>query len=223
MAIVETDDQPQGQSERATKPHPGGFGIRSWSRMVKAAVLIGTLFVLALVFALAVRFGNDPRRVDSPLIGKPAPTADLPYLERDGSLSIADLRGNIVVVNFWASWCVACRAEHDDLMWAARAYADEGVVFVGVDFQDETEDAIAFLDEMGRGYDNVVDPESRFSIEFGVYGIPETFFIDADGNVAAKITGESNTMILAETLDEMLAGGAPESKTQGTTQTSPGG
>lgn len=222
MATVETDDQPQGQSERATELPPGGFGIRSSSRMVKAAVLIGTLFVLALAFTLAVRFGNDPRRVDSPLIGKPAPTADLPYLERDGSLSIADLRGNIVVVNFWASWCVACRAEHDDLMWAARTYADEGVVFVGVDFQDETEDAIAFLDEMGRGYDNVVDPESRFAIEFGVYGIPETFFIDADGIVAAKITGESNMMVLAETLDEMLAGGAPGSRTQGTTQTSPG-
>jgi cytochrome c biogenesis protein CcmG/thiol:disulfide interchange protein DsbE len=191
--------------------------------MVKMAVLVGTLFVLVLGFTLAVRFGNDPRRVDSPLIGKPAPTADLPYLERDGSLSIADLRGKIVVVNFWASWCVACRAEHDDLMWAARTYADEGVVFVGVDFQDETEDAIAFLDEIGRSYDNVVDPESRFAIEFGVYGIPETFFIDADGIVAAKITGESNITILAETLDEMLAGGSPESRTQGTTQTSPGG
>jgi cytochrome c biogenesis protein CcmG/thiol:disulfide interchange protein DsbE len=220
MATVEIDEQSPEQPEPATTGRSQNDGVRSWSRNVKVTVLIGVLFVLTLAFTLAVRFGNDPRRVDSPLIGKPAPTTNLPYLEREGSLSIADLRGNIVVVNFWASWCVACRAEHDDLMWAARTYRDEGVVFVGVDYQDETDDAIAFLDEMGRGYDNVVDPQSRFAIEFGVYGIPETFFIDANGIVAAKITGESNMPILAETLDEMLAGGAPESRTEGTTQTS---
>jgi len=220
MATLKTDEQPKEEPDLASKPRPEGLRNRSWSRAVKVTVLVGTLFVLTLGFALAVRFGNDPRRVDSPLIGKPAPTPNLPYLEREGSLSIGDLRGNIVVVNFWASWCVACRAEHDDLMGAARNYRDEGVVFVGVDFQDETDDAIAFLDEMGRGYDNVVDPQSRFAIEFGVYGIPETFFIDANGIVAAKITGESNMAILAETLDEMLAGFAPESRTEGTTQTS---
>ena len=215
MATIEINDQSQDKPGQS-----GDLGPRKRSRLARATVLIGVIFVLALAFSLAVRFGNDPRRVDSPLIGKLAPVADLPYLEREGSMSIADLRGNIVVVNFWASWCVACRAEHDDLMWAAQAYRDLGVVFVGVDFQDERDDAIAFLDEMGRGYDNVVDPESRFSIEFGVYGIPETFFIDAEGYVAAKITGESNVAILAETLDEMLAGGAPESRTEGTTQKS---
>ena len=151
MATVEIDEQSPELPEPARTGRSQDDGVRSWSRKVKVTVLIGVLFVLTLGFTLAVRFGNDPRRVDSPLIGKPAPTTNLPYLEREGSLSIADLRGNIVVVNFWASWCVACRAEHDDLMWAARTYRDEGVVFVGVVFQDETDDAIAFLDEMGRG------------------------------------------------------------------------
>jgi len=195
--------------------HRPGWAIR-WS--------FGVLFVVVVGFGaiFASRFGIDPSLVQSPLLGKPAPTFEAPYLEKEGVLKSETLTGQIVVLNFWASWCVACRAEHDDLVRASQAYEDKGVVFIGVDFQDTRDDAIAFLDEMGRAYDNVVDDGSRVAIEYGVYGIPETFFIDADGIVQAKIVGESSFYLLSETLDTMLRGETPESSLDGYVQSPPG-
>ena len=187
----------------------------------------GVAIVLTLIMAVALgnRFGTDPNLVASPLIGRSAPQIVLPHLEGDGDLSLSDLSGKVVVVNFWASWCVACRAEHDDLMATAAAFQDQGVVFVGVVYQDDPEAAVAFLDEMGRGtnYYNVLDPGSRAAISFGVFGVPETFFIDPEGIVAGKITGESNAALLGNTIDQILAGERPGEHTAGTVQSGPGG
>ncbi len=194
---------------------------RRSARIARWAVIIVALLSIVLVTVLGSRFGTDPRLVESPLLGKPAPSWELPYLEKGGVLSSADLRGQIVVVNFWASWCVACRAEHDDLVWTARAYEDEGVRFVGIVFQDKPADSIRFLDELGRGYDNVTDEGSRVAIEFGVFGIPETFFIDEEGLVAAKIAGESNSELLSSTIEAMLRGEVPESRPDGRVQAPP--
>lgn len=170
------------------------------------------------------RIGKDPGLVESPLIGQPVPAATLPLLEGQGTLSLSELRGEIVVVNFWASWCLACREEHPALLAANDAYRDAGVVFVGVDFQDQRSSAIAFLDELGRGqgYRYVTDPGSRAAVEFGVYGVPETFFIDRTGTIIAKITGASNAPLLNRVLDSILAGGVPDSRTVGTVQPAPG-
>jgi cytochrome c biogenesis protein CcmG/thiol:disulfide interchange protein DsbE len=178
---------------------------------------------LTLGVVFGSRFGKDPRLVESPLIGKPSPDAVLPFLEQGGELALSELRGQIVVLNFWASWCVGCRQEHDDLLAVANGYRDEGVEFLGVVFQDERGDAIAFLNELGRGYSNVVDVDSRLGVEFGVFGIPETFFIDRDGVVVAKISGESNVTALSGILDDILAGRAPGSLETGPLQPSPGG
>ncbi len=179
---------------------------------------------IVLTVAFAGRFGIDPSLVASPLIGRPAPAVSLPYLEREGELSLSELRGEIVLVNFWASWCLACRAEHDDLVAAGDAYREGGVRFVGIVYQDRPQDAIGYLDEMGRGrFDYVVDPGSRAAIEFGVFGVPETFFIDREGTIVAKITGESNFPLLASTLDQIILGRRPESRTTGTVQSGPGG
>ncbi|NNL98808.1 MAG: redoxin domain-containing protein [Acidimicrobiia bacterium] len=182
------------------------------SRFWRASTL-GAVFGLVglLVVVFAGRFGKDPRLVDSPLIGKPAPSIELPHLEQSGSWSLEALNGQIVVVNFWASWCVACRLEHDDLLAAANASRDEGVQFVGVDFQDNRDDAVAFLDELGRGqgYVYLVDPGSRVAIDYGVFGIPETFFIDANGIVAAKIAGESTFDVLMSTIEGIRRGDLP--------------
>lgn len=129
-----------------------------------------------------------------------------------------------MVVNFWASWCLACREEHPALLAANDAYCGEGVVFVGVDFQDQRGSASAFLDEMGRGQDYryVTDPGSRTAVDFGVYGVPETFFIDRTGTIVAKITGASTVSLLSSVLDTMLAGRVPDSTTQGPVQPAPG-
>lgn len=177
---------------------------------------------LVLAVVLASRFGYDPTLVASPLIGEPAPDALLPKLDGQGDLDLQGLRGT-VVVNFWASWCVACRAEHDDLVSSAEAFADRGVRFVGVVYQDDPSSARLFLDELGWGenYEYVTDPGSRTAIAFGVFGVPETFFIDREGVIVGKITGESDAMLLGTTLDQILAGRQPGDYTAGTVQSQP--
>lgn len=187
--------------------------------------------VLVLVVAVAIgavfgwRLVGGSTVVDSPLIGQPAPDAVLPELEGGGTLSFAELRGQVVVVNFWASWCVACRDEHPVLVDAAREYRDRGVVFVGVDYQDSPESATAFLDELGRGGDNyryVTDPGSRTALDFGLFGVPETFVLDRTGTIAAKITGPSSASTLAGVLDAVLAGTQPGRTEPAPVQPAPG-
>jgi cytochrome c biogenesis protein CcmG/thiol:disulfide interchange protein DsbE len=182
---------------------PGRWGRRS------ALLAIGILVLVAAAFG--TRFGTDPGVVDSPLIGRPAPDVTLPYLEQEGQLAFRDLRGEVLVVNFWASWCVPCREEHPALLAAAERYADEGVRFVGVIYQDRSEQAVAFLDELGRGYDHLEDPGSTAAIDFGVFGLPETYIIDRDGTVVAKITGATTFDRLATTIEDVLAGQPPGS------------
>ncbi|PXY25379.1 TlpA family protein disulfide reductase [Prauserella muralis] len=198
---------------------------RQWRRVrwIALAVVVVAVGVGAI---FGSRLGKDPTLVDSPLIGKPAPAANLPNLEGDGAVSLADLRGQIVVVNFWASWCVACREEHPALVSAANNYRAAGVVFVGVNYQDQRGAAIRFLDEMGRGdpsaYRYVTDPGSKLALDFGVFGVPETFFIDRAGTVVGKIAGPSSYQLLSTSLDEVLAGRTPRSRTEGSVQPAPG-
>jgi cytochrome c biogenesis protein CcmG/thiol:disulfide interchange protein DsbE len=169
-----------------------------------AAAAVGAALILFLGVIFGSRFGKDPRSVQSPLIGKPSPLIELEYLEEEGFWSLADHGGEIVVVNFWASWCVGCRLEHEALLRTAADYRDRGVVFLGVTFQDDRGESIAFLNEMGRGYSSVVDPGSRTAVEFGVYGIPETFIIDWNGVIRVKIAGESTYSALSSQLDELI-------------------
>ncbi|OLT41774.1 redoxin [Saccharomonospora sp. CUA-673] len=191
-----------------------------WIALLIVAATVG----LGAVFGS--RLGQDPTLVDSPLIGKPASTRPLPYLEREGTLSLADLQGQVVVVNFWASWCTPCRAEHPALTAAADNYQAKGVTVVGVNYQDKRGAATAFLDELGRGdsraYRYVTDPDSRLALDFGVFGIPETFFLDRSGTIVAKITGPVSHSLMSGTLDAILAGRQPRSHTEGTVQPGPG-
>ena len=213
------------QSEAPTAPvRPGGAHPRRTRRVRWTALAVAATAVV-IAGIVGSRLGTDPTLVASPLLGKPAPVERLPYLERPGTLALADLRGRVVVVNFWASWCVACREEHPALLAAAAAYHDQGVRFVGVDYQDQRAQAIRFLDEMGRGqddYDYVVDRDSRAALDFGVFGVPETFFIDRGGIVVAKITGKSSFPLLEATLDQILAGKTPQSRKTGVVQPGPG-
>ncbi len=185
--------------------------------------MLGGLFVAAVVLGVVLwsRFGADPNLVSSPLIGRPVPAVTLPYLEGPGELALADQDGEILVVNFWASWCVPCRSEHAHLVAAAETYRDLGVRFVGVVYQDSPEAAAGFLDELGSGYDHLVDERSRAAIEFGVFGIPETFFVGRDGTVVGNVRGEVDTGLLARALDTILAGGDVGSIESGPVQGTP--
>lgn len=194
---------------------------RGW-RVIRWAALAVAILAVGIGAVFGMQLGTDPTLVDSPLIGRPAPARELPYLDRGGTLPLAELRGQIVVVNFWASWCAACREEHPALIAAARDYQTAGVTFVGVDYQDRGGSAIGFLDEMGRGPGRyVTDPGSQLALDFGVFGIPETFFLDRTGTIVAKITGPANRALLSRVLDALLAGRQPESRANGPVQPAP--
>jgi cytochrome c biogenesis protein CcmG/thiol:disulfide interchange protein DsbE len=183
--------------------------------------VVGATVVLAVV--LASRFGSDPGLVDSPLLGRPAPGFDLAGLDGSGGASLTDLRGDIVVVNFFASWCLECREEHADLVATADSFADQGVTFVQIAYQESPAESLAYLDEEGRSAATLylADPGSRTAIAYGVFGIPETFFIDPEGIVVGKIIGEADALILGGTVDAIKAGERPGQQITGDTQQQP--
>ena len=183
------------------------------------AILAGALMV-GLGILLAGRFGTSVSVASSALIGKPLPDVTLPYLEEEGEISFSDYRGDILVINFWASWCLACREEHPALIGASNDYADAGVTFIGVNTQDTYGPAVAFLDDMGRGENwiYVVDEGTRAGFALGVLGVPETFFVDRDGTIVGKISGPSTYALLARTLDNIILGRAVDSVRTGEVQ-----
>jgi cytochrome c biogenesis protein CcmG/thiol:disulfide interchange protein DsbE len=173
---------------------------RSRARVVVLAVTPVLLFALLLASGL----GGDPRELPSELIGRRAPAFALTELGGDATLELADLRGQVVVVNFWASWCAECRVEHGALDAAWSRYRERGVVVVGVDFEDTEEAALAYAAEMGGNWPLVSDPGSRTAIDFGVFGVPETFVIAPDGTIVAKTVGAVTYEWLVEKIDLAL-------------------
>lgn len=138
---------------------------------------------------LGVGFGRDPAVVESVHLDKPAPPLKGATLD-GGQFDLADHQGQVRVVNVWASWCTACREEHPELIAAARRLAPNDVQFAGINFQDRRSDALAMLEEMGDNpYPSVVDRNGRIAIDWGVFGVPETFIVDQDGRVRAKAVG----------------------------------
>ena len=177
-------------------------------RLLPFWIVVGVgLVVVVLGVVFSRRFGTDPTLTASPLIGQPAPAITLPLLEDDGELDFADLDGDVVVLNFWASWCLACRVEHDALLAAAAQYDDLGVTFVGAMVQDQPGNGSEFLDEVGRSEQAIyVDGDrSRLSLEFGLLGVPETFFIDRDGVIVHKVIGQVDGQTLVDVVGEMLS------------------
>ncbi len=204
-------------------PSPGER--RSGLRRLRFAAVVAVALIIGIAAIFGARLGRDPNLVDTPLIGTQASDRSVPYLEKPGTFSLKELRGEVVVVNFWASWCVPCRDEHPALVAAADAYRKAGVNFVGVVYQDRKSAAVGFLDELGRGktYRYVTDPGSRLAIDFGVFGVPETYFVDRTGRIVAKITGASTLELLSSVLNDVLAGRKPTANsTMGPVQPGPG-
>ena len=199
-----TTPEPEVATERATEEtsNPRQSSVVFWLVVVAAIVVV----VVGVVFSQ--RFGTDPTIIDSPVIGQPAPGQPVPFLDGPGEFSLDSLEGDIVVVNFWASWCLSCRVEHGDLLAAARDLQDVGVTFVAVNHQDQQGNAYAFLDELGWSPETVyvVDDESRLALEFGVLGLPETFFIDRDGTIVGKASGAVTYGFLMETVETIVLG-----------------
>ena len=176
-----------------------------------AAALPGSRLIryapLALFAALAVILGIgltlDPRKVPSPLIGKPAPEFALPpVLGRAQGLATADLKKEVSLVNVFASWCAACREEHPLLMRIGR----EGRVPVhGLNYKDRPVDAARWLDELGDPYARTgADLDGRVAIDWGVYGVPETFLVDRDGRIVYKHIGPMTPQVWENTVRPLI-------------------
>lgn len=139
-----------------------------------------------LVALLAIGLTLNPRLVPSPLIDKPAPEFELPLLLKEGSFSRQNLMGHVTLLNVWASWCFACRQEHEVVKRLAR----NGVRIIGFNYKDEPDDAKAWLKRLGNPYQSIVaDYDGRVAIDWGVYGAPETFLIDQQGIIRHKVIG----------------------------------
>ena len=147
--------------------------------LVPAAVLA------ALVVLFAVGLTRDPSKIPSPLIGKAAPAFNLPALE-GGRLDLDSLRGQVVLVNFWASWCTPCLEEHPLLMELARS----GVKIVGMNYKNDAQAARQWLARHGNPFSVIAqDHDGRVGLDWGVYGVPETFVVDAGGIIRHKHVG----------------------------------
>jgi cytochrome c biogenesis protein CcmG/thiol:disulfide interchange protein DsbE len=171
-----------------------------WRRLV--VVLVPAVAFLGL---LAYGFRTDPREIPSPLLGRPAAPFSLSLFD-GGRFSLAEARGKVVVVSFWASWCIPCREEAPLLESAWRMYRDRGVVFVGVNFQDEETAARAFIAEFSLTFPNGRDEGSRIAVDYGVYGIPELFLITRGGQIASKHVGLIGEATLRARLADALQG-----------------
>ena len=156
---------------------------------------------LAAIFAVGLR--RDPREVPSPLVGKPAPDFALPSLN-DGSRTLrhADLMGRPWMLNVWASWCGACREEHPVLLDFAR---EKRLPIYGLNYKDTREEGRQWLSDRGDPYvDSLFDSAGRVGLDFGVYGVPETFVIDGKGVIRYKHIGPLTPQILREHIEPLL-------------------
>ena len=185
---------------------------RSRRRVVVALAILAP--VVGLLVLLGYGFTREPKYIPTPLIAKPAPPFTLPLFDGK-TLSHEDLRGKVVFLNFWASWCPPCRAEARTLEAAWQKYKDQGVVFVGVNIQDQEPDARGFLEEFGITYPNGMDRGSKIAIDYGVWGLPETFIIDGEGRITYKHVGGLGWQTITTKLDDALRGVVSASEGRG--------
>jgi cytochrome c biogenesis protein CcmG, thiol:disulfide interchange protein DsbE len=170
---------------------------------VKARGLIPLAVFVVMAAFLAVGLKLDPREVPSPLIDKPAPAFTLPRLDSpDKTLSPADLKGQVWLFNVWASWCVSCRQEHPLLVELSRTGE---VPIYGLDYKDDIGAAHDWLDRMGNPYlASVVDADGRVGIDYGVYGVPETYLIDKEGTIRYKQIGPLTPAVIEKKILPMV-------------------
>lgn len=187
-------DRHPGRYRRPAPPEdPGRTGWRSARR----GYAIAMLAFLAIGVLLALGLDRDPRLIPSPLIGKPVPEFDLPPVKgRKLGLASKDLKGEVSLVNVFASWCAACRDEHPLFMELAR---QDVVPIHGLNYKDAPDDAAEWLDRLGDPYTRTgADRDGRVAIDWGVYGVPETFVVDREGRIAYKHIGPIDQAALNE-------------------------
>jgi cytochrome c biogenesis protein CcmG/thiol:disulfide interchange protein DsbE len=171
---------------------------------MKAKFLVPLLLFVVLVGFLAVGLNRDPHEVPSPLINKPAPAFEVEQLSQaKKTFSPASMKGQVWVFNVWASWCVACREEHPVLLEFAKSGQ---APLIGLDYKDKRDDALAMLERLGNPYVlSAFDANGRVGIDYGVYGVPETYVIDQNGIIRFKQIGPLTPEILNQKIYPLIA------------------
>lgn len=168
---------------------------------------IGAGMALPIIALLAYGMTVDPTELPSTMPGRQAPEFALRVMDSEppDTVRLSEHLGDVVVMNFWASWCLACRDEHADLSGIATAYAPHGVKFYGVVYNDSESNARRWIREMGgQAYPSLVDVRSRTAIDYGLYAVPETVIIDQQGRVVHKHIGPITARQLADIIDPLL-------------------
>ncbi len=159
---------------------------------------LALFFVLIGYFLISLRPGHDTHELPSAMLNKPAPAFDIPDLGDDNKLSLAGLKGHVVIVNFFASWCMPCRVEHPLLM---RLSQEDHLPLYGIAYKDQPADSSRLLATFGDPFRQVgMDRDGRVGLDFGVYGVPETYVIDANGVIRKRFVGP----LTAETAEKEL-------------------
>lgn len=177
-------------------------------------MLLGALLVLGgLTAALASVLAQGSSGTDrSPLLGKPAPAFRLPSID-GGTVSTASFAGRVEVVSFWASWCTACQSEVGYLEGFARRWASRGVGVLGIVYADTAANARSFAHQHGITYPNVLDPNGRTALSYGVAGVPETFVVGSNGRIVASVVGAVGADTLPHLMSRLTKGEQPLSLT----------
>jgi len=184
----------------------------AWPKRIWPATLLIGIAGLLWIFYLGL-WGN-PTYIPPVILDTPAPDFTAPELYGKGDISLNQFRGKIVMLNFWASWCAECKLEHGALLEINTRFADNpNFVMIGVNYQDQEAAAKAYLKEQGNNFRHVRDVKGTLSIDYGIYGVPETFVIDAQGIIRHKaigpIIGANYTKLVDQVIVPLLAGRPP--------------
>ncbi|MBI1824447.1 MAG: redoxin domain-containing protein [Nitrospirae bacterium] len=177
-------------------------GLRVWH-----IVLLSVILGLLILFYKGL-YGN-PSFIPPVLVGTPAPRFEAPDLYKKERVTLDQFRGKVVVLNFWSSWCQECKLEHESLQSLNRQYGQNAqFVLLGVDYQDKEDLAKDYLQQYGNNFQHIIDTQGRISIDYGVYGVPETFVIDQSGIIRHKeigpLVGETYIKFTREVIEPLL-------------------
>jgi cytochrome c biogenesis protein CcmG/thiol:disulfide interchange protein DsbE len=190
------------EPEAPPAPRSGGSGRRVWRMLA----LLVTVAVIGLVLVTRLE-GQPPAR--SVLLDGPAPALTGTTLDGE-AFDLGDWRGQVVLVNVWASWCVPCQQEQPLLVASYRELAPRGLQIVGINVRDEPEEARAFMQDFGQApWPSVQDPDGRHAVDWGTFALPETYLVDTSGTIVAKAVGELDAAWIRDNVTPLLAAAAP--------------